>query len=99
MQDAKMDSRMVRAAAEAGDYERAVTIANRLVPDMEAQLAQYQVQMSLYEQAMAAGNWRLAIRALADARLAAIQAGLPELEGVATDRLYAVVKAHELRRA
>ncbi len=99
MQDANMEARMVRAAAEAGDYERAVTIAGHLVPEMEAQLTQYQVQMALYEQAMGAGNWRLAIRALADARLAAIQAGLPELEGVATDRLYAVVKAHELRRA
>ncbi|HLN62402.1 MAG TPA: hypothetical protein VK464_12695 [Symbiobacteriaceae bacterium] len=99
MQDANMEARMVRAAAEAGDYERAVTIAGHLVPEMAAQLGQYQVQMALYEQARAEGNWRLAIRALADARLAAIAAGLPELEGVATDRLYTVVKAHELRRA
>jgi hypothetical protein len=99
MYEAKSGARLVQAAAEAGDYARAVTIAAELVPDMEAQLGQYQIQMDLYEQARQTGHWRLALRALADARMAAIAAGLPELEGVATDRLYDVVKSHELRRA
>jgi hypothetical protein len=92
-------ARLVRAAAEQGDYLRAVTIAARMAPGMEPQLTQYRFMMEAYEQALAAGDRRKALRALADARLAAIAAELPELETVATNRLYAVVKAHELRRA
>lgn len=99
MHDTTAGVRVVRAAAEEGDYARAVAMAALLVPGMEAQLGQYRLQMELYEQAVKNGNWRQAIRALADARIAAVQAGLPELEVVATDRLYDVVKAHELRRA
>lgn len=99
MQEVSTVSRLVQAAAEAGDYERAVVLSAQLVEGMEAQLGQYRLRMEGYEQARAAGNWRLALRTLADARIAAIQAGLPELEGVATNRLYDVVKSHELRRA
>jgi hypothetical protein len=99
MQDMTTGMRLVRAAAEAGDYARAVSIAEKLAPGSEPQLVQYRLMMEKYDQAVAGDDWRRALRALADARLAAIAAEMPELETVATNRLYEVVKAHELRRA
>ncbi|HWI64939.1 MAG TPA: hypothetical protein VNT75_24180 [Symbiobacteriaceae bacterium] len=99
MQETTTGTRLIRAAAESGEYGRAVEIAIRLWPDMAHQLEQYRLQMELYETSRAGHDWRRALRALADARLAAIAAGLVELEIVATNRLYDVVKSNELRRA
>jgi len=91
--------RAVQAMAERGDYRGAVAAALAIVPCAEAQLRQYEIMMELYEEARVGGSWRRALRALADARMAAIAAELPELETVATARLYEVVRLHELRRA
>jgi hypothetical protein len=99
MQEITTGTRFIRAAAEAGDYGRAVEVAAKLWPDVAPQLEQYRLQMELYELCREKSEWRRALRALADARIAAIAAGLPELEVVATNRLYDVVKSHELRRA
>lgn len=99
MQESTTTARLARAAVEQGEYARGVDIAAKLAPGLEPQLEQYRLMMETYDLAVSAADWRRALRALADARLAAIQAGLPELETVATNRLYEVVKAHELRRA
>ncbi|MDF2628602.1 MAG: hypothetical protein K0R39_2433 [Symbiobacteriaceae bacterium] len=92
-------NRLIRAAAEQGDYVGAVEMATKLLPDMVHQLQQYRLMMEQYETSRGKLDWRRALRALADARLAAIAAGLVELEIVATNRLYDIVKSHELRRA
>lgn len=97
MPEATTLAQAVRAAAERGDYGRAVETAAKLVPGMEPQLGQYQYQMERYEQYKAAADWRHALRALADARTAAVAAGLPELETVASNRLYEVVKLYSVR--
>lgn len=99
MQETTTGTRLIRAAAEIGEYARAVEIAVKLWPDMIHQLEQYRLQMELYELSRAKLDWRRALRSLADARLAAIAAGIVELEIVATNRLYDVVKSYELRRA
>lgn len=85
----------LRTAAERGDYARAAVVAQQLAPGMEAQLGQFRNQMEVYEATRAQADWRRALRALADARIAAIAAGLPELESVVTDRLYDVVKERQ----
>lgn len=87
-----------REAALAGDYSRAVAVAAPLVPGMEPQLEQYRLQMRAYDEAHALQDWRKALRALADARLAARAAGVPALEQVASDRLYELVRSHEVSR-
>lgn len=89
----------LRAAAAQGDYERVAAIAASLAPGMEAQVEQFRIQMQLYTQARAGQDWRRALRALADARLAAIHAGLPDLESIATEGLYHIVRSYEGRRA
>lgn len=88
----------LRAAAERGDYALAAKQAAELMPDMIPQIEQYRIRMELYEEAVEAENWRQAIRALADARMAAIAADLPELEVVAQARLFQVVKHFQGRR-
>jgi hypothetical protein len=99
MQEMRSGNRLIRAAAEQGDYVGAVEMATKLWPEMVHQLQQYRLMMEQYEASRGKLDWRQALRALADARLAAIAAGLVELEVVATNRLYDVVKSHELRRA
>jgi hypothetical protein len=99
MQEITSGNRLIRAAAEQGDYVGAVEMAMKLWPEMVHQLQQYRLMMEQYEASRGKLDWRRALRALADARLAAIAAGLVELEVVATNRLYDVVKSHELRRA
>jgi hypothetical protein len=91
--------RDLRIAVEQGDYVRAVNLAAALAPGTEPQLDQFRIQMEVYDRARAAADYRKALRALADARMAAIAAGFPELEAVITDRLYEVVKLHGGRRA
>lgn len=99
MQETTTGTRLIRAAAEQGEYGRAVEIATKMWPEMAHQLEQYRLQMENYELARDKHDWRRALRALADARIAAIAAGMVELEIVATNRLYEVVKSNELRRA
>ncbi|HEY3365513.1 MAG TPA: hypothetical protein VGK74_10710 [Symbiobacteriaceae bacterium] len=89
----------LRAAAAQGDFDKVAAIANALVPGMEAQVEQFRIQMGLYAQAKEANDWRRSLRALADARLAAIAAGLTDLESMATEGLYNIVKLYEGRRA
>lgn len=91
-------ARSARQAAVDGDYNKAVSLAATLVPGMELQLEQYRLQMETYDDARTTEDWRRALRALADARLAALAAGVPELEQVASDRLYDLVRLHEVRR-
>ncbi|MFZ5828008.1 MAG: hypothetical protein ACOY94_27195 [Bacillota bacterium] len=88
-----------REAAEAGDYTRAAALAAIVAPGMEMQLEQYRLRMQDYERASAEGDWRKALRALADARLAALAAGVFGLEQVANERLYDLVKQGEVRRS
>ncbi len=90
-------ARRAQDLAQAGDYNQAVAIASALAPGMEPQLEQYRLQMQAYERANAERDWRRALRALADAWMAALAAGVPELEKVANERLYALVKDHEVR--
>jgi hypothetical protein len=85
----------LRIAAEQGDYAKAAQVAAALAPGMEAQLRQFFIQMEIYQEAKGTSDWRKALRALADARIAAISAGLPELESVVTERLYDVVKGRK----
>lgn len=89
-------ARSAQDAARSGDYTRAVAIAATMVTNMELQLERFRIQMERYDEACGAGDWRRAVRSLADARLAALAAGVPELEQVATERLYALVRKHEV---
>lgn len=91
-------ARSAREAALVGDYDSAVAIANSLVPGMELQLQQYRWQMETYEEARCRNDWRRALRALADARLAAVVSGVPALEEVASDRLYDLVRTYGVAR-
>ncbi|HYF92103.1 MAG TPA: hypothetical protein VD969_07635 [Symbiobacteriaceae bacterium] len=99
MQETTTGTRLIRAAAEKGEYGRAVEIAARMWPEVALQLEQYRLQMEIYELCREKCDWRRALRALADARIAAVAAGVVELEMVATNRLYEVVKSNEARRA
>jgi hypothetical protein len=88
----------MRTAMEQGDYALAVTLAAELAPGMDSQLGQFKIQMELYRQARSDADWRRALRAIADARIAAISAGLPELESIASHHLYQIVREHEGKR-
>lgn len=95
----RSSGRQVKQAAESGDYALAVSLAVRVVPGMEPELKKFQKQMEAYEEARGHANWHRALRSLADARAAAISAGLPELESVVTHRLFDIVKQqHEGRK-
>ncbi|MGE5673419.1 MAG: hypothetical protein ACM3XM_05980 [Mycobacterium leprae] len=91
------NEKLVAAALE-GNYQRVTELAAALAPGAEPQLEQFRIQMEEYEAAVQQSDWRRALRALADARLAAIGAGIPDLEAIATQRLYSVVKQYEGRR-
>ncbi len=103
MQPVKQAARFakeVRAAAERGDYALAESLALSLAPGKETELTRFRERMEVYEQARESQDWRRALRALADARDAAVAAGLPELEGVVTHRLFDIVKLQqEVRKA
>lgn len=90
-------ARSAREAAQAGDYTRAADLAAIVAPGMEMQLEQFRLRMQDYEEACVEENWRRALRALADARLAALAAGVVDLEQVANERLYDLVKKHEVK--
>ena len=98
MQQAVTTAETMRAAVAQGDYAGAVDAAAALAPEMAPQLVQFRFMMERYAEARQASDWRRALRALADARMAAIAAGLPELETLATNLLYDVVKQYEGRR-
>lgn len=85
----------VRTAAERGEYAVAVALASSLVPGLDDVLSRYRERMESYEEARQAGDWRRALRSLADARAAAIASGLPELESVVTHRLFDVVRLQQ----
>lgn len=88
-------AREVRTAAERGDYALAEELANSMVTGASEELAKYRERMERYEQAKAVGDFRRALRALADARAAAIASGLPELESVVTHLLFDVVRLQQ----
>lgn len=95
----RTSGRDVRIAAEGGDYSLAVTLAAKVVPGMEPELRKFKAEMEAYEEAKGRANWHRALRSLADARAAAISAGIPELESVVTHRLFDIVKQqHEGRK-
>lgn len=85
----------LKAAAGRGDYAEAVRSAAVLAPGKERELEQFRSQMELCERALRAAEWRRALRALAEARTAAVAAGLPDLESISTARMYAVIKLRE----
>lgn len=83
---------------ERGDYARVEVAAAAMVPGKEAQLHQFRVQMESYERARGEADWYRALRALTDARLAAISAGLVPLEEMANRRLKETIRLYEGRR-
>lgn len=98
MSHAMRDPAAILAALQRGDYARAELAAAALVPGKEPQLYQFRIQMESYERARRESDWYRALRALADARLAAINAGVAELEEVANRRLQETVRSYEGRR-
>jgi DNA polymerase/3'-5' exonuclease PolX len=62
---------------------------------VEVQLRQYWLQMELFEKFRAEGDWRRALRAIADARIAAVAAGKTDLEAAASERLLEVVRLYQ----
>lgn len=98
MQQATTSTDALRAAAVQGDYAGVISAAAALAPEAEPQLVQFRIMMERYEEARQAADWRRALRAVADARMAAIAAGLPELETLTTNLLYDVVKQYEGRK-
>lgn len=90
-------ARCTREAAEAGDYTWAAAIAVTGAPGLEMQLEQFRLRMQDDEVACTVENWRQPLRALAVARLAALGPGVVDLERVANERLYDLVKKHEVR--
>lgn len=90
--------REIRAAAERGEYARAAVMASILAPGMEGVLGRFQTEMEAYERAKISANWHRALRALADARAAALASGVIELEAVVTRRLFDVVRLHHEER-
>lgn len=83
--------RELKAAAARGDYARVVNLATSMSPKSRPEAVKFQAHMDIYEQARRQGDWRRTMRALADARDAAIAAGFPQLESVVSHRLVEVV--------
>lgn len=89
----------IMTALARGDYARAEVAAAAFAPGKEAQLHQFRIQMESYERARIEADWYKALRALADARMAAIGSGIPTLEEVVTDRLRETIRLYEGRRS
>lgn len=88
--------RDMRTAAGRKDYAKATDAALILAPDKGTYLTEFRVFMERYEQAKSRYAWRKALRAVIAARRAAIAAELPDLEQIATERLYELVRLYEL---
>ncbi|HEY8346061.1 MAG TPA: hypothetical protein VIL07_02150 [Symbiobacteriaceae bacterium] len=85
----------LKEAARRGDYAGAVRNAALLVPGKQRELDRFRMEMEQYERAVRTAQWRAALRALAAARMAAVAAGLPELEDISTDQMYRVIRLRE----
>jgi len=85
----------LKAAAGRGDYALAVRSAAILAPGKEQELNQFRAEMEFSQRAIRSAQWRSALRALAQARMAAVAVGLPELENISTDQMYRVIKLRE----
>lgn len=85
----------LKAAVGRGDYAVAVRSAAVLAPGKEQELDQFRAEMEFSQRAIRSAQWRIALRALAQARMAAVAVGLPELESISTDQMYRVIKLRE----
>lgn len=81
-----------RMAAAQRDYRRAEALAVAAMPDDLQSLAQFRQYMEMCEQAVESGDWRTALRALADARIALAGTRCLVLEGVIHERLQQVIR-------
>lgn len=85
----------LKAAVGRGDYASVVRSAAVLAPGKERELDQFRTEMEFSQRAIHSAQWRSALRALAQARMAAVAAGVPELERISTDQMYLVIKLRE----
>lgn len=93
--EAKEALAKLKAAVGRGDYALAVRSAAVLAPGKEQELNQFRAEMEFSQHAIRSAQWRSALRALAQARMAAVAVGLPELENLSTDQMYRVIKLRE----
>jgi hypothetical protein len=81
-----------RQAAEQGDYRRAEALAASVVPADTRRLAEFRHHMEACEEAIRAEDWRMALRTLADARIALAASRCTILESAVQHRFQYVLR-------
>lgn len=79
-------------AARKGDYRKAEALAGAVSPGDLESLSRFRHHMETSEQAIRSEDWRTALRALADARIALADTHCAELQDVVHERLQQVMR-------
>lgn len=83
-----------QSAMERGDYRQAEALVAGAIPETKERLQRFRTQMELHEEAVTRQDWRVALRALADARIAVADARLQDFEQFIATRLRQVMNLH-----